>query len=63
MTTTHDTTQLYLRFYRLAGLTYIAVDDAVATLRAVLPDGAAFVEFVEGVELDWRRAAERAFSR
>lgn len=55
--------EVYLRFYRREGVTYIAIDDAVATLRAVLPDGAAFVAFVEGVELDWRRAAERAFSR
>lgn len=60
---TDTRTELYLRFYRREGLTYIAINDAVATLRAVLPDGTAFVDFVEGVELNWRRAAERAFSR
>jgi predicted nucleic acid-binding Zn-ribbon protein len=58
-----DTTPVTLRFARKRGDTYIAVADAVATLRAVIPLSKSNAELIESIELEWRRAADRAFSR
>lgn len=56
-----DSTQVTLMFVRKqGGDTYIAVDSALATLRAMLPLNAASV--IEDIELEWRRAAEKALS-
>lgn len=63
MATDLDTTPVTLRFARKRSDTYIAVDDAVATLRAVIPLTESNADLIESIELEWRRAADRAFSR
>lgn len=63
MTDTRDTTKVNLMFCRRQGDTYIDIDGAVATLRAVLPLTPAIVALIDSIELEWRRAAEKAFSR